>query len=76
MRFPQLIDLKGDPYERAPHDSEDYNHWMAERMFVLVPAQTKIKEFLMSFKDFPQRQEIGSFSLDKVLQQIESSQKN
>ena len=76
LRFPQLIDLKGDPYERAPHDSEDYNHWMAERMFVLVPAQAKIKDFLMTFKDFPQRQGIGSFSLDKVLEQIEASQKN
>jgi len=76
LRFPLLMDLKGDPYERASHDSEDYNHWMAERMFVVVPAQAKIKEFLMTFKDFPQRQEIGSFSLDKVLNQIQASQKN
>ena len=71
-----LFDLKADPYERAQHDSEDYYHWMAERMFVLVPAQAKIKDFLMTFKDFPQRQEVGSFSLDKVLDQIQSSQKN
>jgi len=76
LRFPLLMDLKGDPYERASHDSEDFNHWMAERMFVVVPAQAKIKEFLMTFKEFPQRQEIGSFSLDKVLDQIQSSQKN
>jgi len=76
LRFPLLMDLKGDPYERASHDSEDFNHWMAERMFVVVPAQAKIKEFLMTFKEFPQRQEIGSFSLDKVLNQIQSSQKN
>jgi len=76
LRFPLLIDLKGDPYERASHDSEDYYHWMAERMFAVVPAQAKIKDFLMTFKDYPQRQAVGSFSLDKVLEQIQSSQKN
>ena len=76
LRFPLLIDLRADPYERTPHDAEDYNHWMAERMFVLVPAQAKIKDFLMTFQDYPQRQEVGSFSLDKVLEQIQGSKKN
>ncbi len=36
-------------------------------------AQAKIKEFLMTFKDFPQRQAIGSFSLDKVLDAMNES---
>ena len=70
------MDLYGDPYERAQHDSEDYNHWLADRMFLLVPAQAKIAEFLGTFKDFPQRQKVGSFSLDKVLEQMEGAQRN
>jgi arylsulfatase A-like enzyme len=76
LRFPMLMDLYGDPYERAQHDSEDYNHWLADRMFLLVPAQAKIAEFLGTFKEYPQRQEVGSFSLDKVLTQMESARRN
>ena len=76
LRFPMLMDLYGDPYERAQHDSEDYNHWIADRMFLLVPAQAKIAEFLATFKEFPQRQKVGSFSLDQVLEQMENAQRN
>jgi arylsulfatase len=76
LRFPMLMDLYGDPYERAQHDSEDYNHWLADRMFLLVPAQAKIAEFLTTFKEFPQRQEVGSFSLDKVLEQMQGAKRN
>jgi arylsulfatase len=76
LRFPKLMDLKGDPFERASHDSEDYSHWMAERMFMMVPAQAKISEFLSTFKEFPQRQAVGSFSLDQVLEQMQKAQNN
>lgn len=76
LRFPMIMDMYGDPFERAQHDSEDYNHWLAERMFMLVPAQAKIAEFLGTFKEYPQRQAVGSFSLDKVLEQMESAKRN
>lgn len=76
LRFPMLMDLYGDPFERAQHDSEDYNHWLADRMFLLVPAQAKIAEFLGTFKDFPQRQKVGSFSLDQVLEQMQGAKRN
>jgi len=76
LRFPMLMDLKGDPFERAEHDSEDYRHWMADRMYMLVPAQAKIAEFLATFKEYPQRQKVGSFSLDQVLEQMQSAKRN
>jgi len=76
LRFPMLMDLYGDPFERAQHDSEDYNHWIADRMFLLVPAQAKIAEFLATFKEFPQRQKVGSFSLDQVLEQMQGAKRN
>ena len=76
LRFPMLMDLYGDPFERAEHDSEDYRHWMADRMFVVVPAQAYIGKFLATFKEFPQRQKVGSFSLDQVLEQMQSAKKN
>ena len=70
------MDLYGDPFERAEHDSESYRHWMAERMYLLVPAQAMIGKFLATFREFPQRQEVGSFSLDKVLDAMKRAQKN
>jgi arylsulfatase len=76
LRFPKLMDLYGDPFERASHDSEDYSHWMAERMFAMVPAQAYVAEFLATFKEFPQRQKVGSFSLDQVLEAMNKAQKN
>ena len=64
------MDLRADPFERAYHESSDYDRWHAERMFLFVPAQAMIGEFLQTFKEFPQRQPIGSFSLDKVLESM------
>ena len=71
-----LFDLIGDPFERAQHDSEDYNHWAADHMFMVVPAQSIVKEFLETFKEYPQRQAIGSFSLDRVMDQMNSAKSN
>jgi arylsulfatase len=38
-----------------------------EHMFILVPAQQYVGQFLGSFKEFPPSQKVGSFSLDQVL---------
>ncbi len=76
LRFPLLMDLYGDPFEKAQEHSEDYSHWMADRMFMMVPAQAKIAEFLATFKDYPQRQKVGSFSLDQVLEQMQGAKRN
>jgi len=76
LRMPLLIDLKGDPYERAQHDSDDYSHWFMDHAFALVPAQVLIAEFLETFKEYPQRQKVGSFSLDKVLEKMQHAQQN
>lgn len=71
LRVPLIEDLRADPFERAEHDSEDFNHWMVEHVYLLVPAQAFVAKFLSSFKDFPQRQKVGSFSLDQVLTQLQ-----
>ena len=43
---------------------------MLNRAFVLVPAQFGIMKFLETFKEFPPRQEVGSFTIDKVLEKM------
>ena len=40
------------------------------RVFLLVPAQAFVAQFLATFKEFPPRQEVGSFSLERVLEEL------
>ena len=72
LRFPKLLNLRRDPFERADHDAADYVHWMADRMFMLVPAQAYVGNFLATFKEFPPRQKPGSFTLDRVLESLQT----
>ena len=73
LRWPTLIDLRADPFEKAPQGSIYYNDWAAHRMFVLVPAQAFVGEFLQTFRDFPQRQKADSFNLDEVLRKMQEA---
>jgi hypothetical protein len=41
-----------------------------DRAFLLVPAQQYIGKFLATFKEFPPSQKVGSFSLEKVLENL------
>ncbi len=72
LRFPKLFNLRTDPFERADHEGMGYGQWRAERMYMLAPAQAHVARWLGSFKDFPPRQKPGSFSLDKVMEEIQS----
>ena len=40
-----------------------------------MPAQGYVGQFLVTFKDYPQRQKVGSFNLDQVLQQLKEKQR-
>ena len=52
----------------------DYQHWMLDRVFLLVPAQQYVGKFLSTFKEFPPSQKVGSFSLDKVMESLQNAQ--
>jgi arylsulfatase len=67
MRVPYIYNLRRDPYERATITSNSYYDWMIDRVYLLVPAQVYVGQFLETFKDFPPRQKAASFSLDKVM---------
>jgi arylsulfatase len=75
LNMPKLFNLRSDPFEKADHLGIDYPRWLLERMFLLVPAQDYVGKFLATFKDYPQRQKVGSFSLDQVLEQLQSAPK-
>jgi hypothetical protein len=65
------MNLRSDPFERADHESIGYSIWRAERMFALSPAAAYVGKFLATFRDYPQRQKVGSFNLDNVLESLE-----
>nr|WP_273700177.1 hypothetical protein [Ensifer adhaerens] len=66
MRVPLIFNLRSDPFERGP-ESFEYDRWMAERAFLLVPSQAMIAKWLESFEEFPIRQKPASFNLDEVM---------
>jgi arylsulfatase A-like enzyme len=71
LRLPKLFNLRSDPFETADHEGMDYSRWRAEHLFLLVPAQQYVGQFLASFKQYPPRQKPGSFSLDHVLESLQ-----
>src|SRR5262249_47648488 len=51
LRLPALYDLRSDPFERASHESIGYPMWRIERVFLLVPAQAFVANWLKSFQE-------------------------
>ncbi len=73
LRIPKIFNLRLDPYERADVTSNTYYDWLMDHAFMLVPAQDYVGKFLMTFKEYPQRQKAASFNLDEVLQKLKES---
>jgi len=70
LRFPKLFNLRLDPYERADTTSNTYYDWVLDRAYLFLPAQDYVANFLMTFKEYPQRQKAASFNLDDVLKML------
>ncbi len=70
LRLPLLLNLRRDPYERATITSNTYYDWMLDRVYLMVPAQTYVGNFLKTFQEFPPRQKAASFSLDQVMEKL------
>jgi len=73
LRVPKIFNLRRDPFERADITSNTYYDWMLDRAFLLVPAQAYVAKFMATFKEYPPRQKAASFSLDQVMEQLETS---
>jgi len=69
--WPLVFNLRVSPFERPAFESRMYLRWMADQMWTFVPAQAVLGQFLETFKEFPQRQPIGSLSVEKVLEQMQ-----
>ena len=71
LRLPKLFNLRSDPFETADHEAMDYERWAVEHLFLTVPAQQFVGQFLASFKEFPPSQKPGSFSIDAALDKLQ-----
>jgi arylsulfatase len=71
LRVPKIFNLRTDPFERADITSNTYYDWLIDHVYLLVPAQAYIGEFLATFREYPQRQKAASFNLDDVLRRLQ-----
>ena len=76
LRVPKIFNLRTDPFERADTDANNYERWWIERVFALVPAQTFVKEYIDTFKEFPPRQKPAKFNVDDALATLKSAPSN
>jgi arylsulfatase len=73
LRVPLIFNLRRDPYERASITSNTYYDWLLDHVFFLVPGQAYVGNFLETFREFPPRQKAASFSLDQVMEKLQTS---
>ena len=73
LRVPKIFNLRTDPYERADVTSNTYYDWLIDHIFILVPAQDYVGQFLMTFRDYPQRQKAASFNIEEVFAKLKEA---
>ncbi len=69
--WPLVVNLRQDPFEVTP-DAALYTRWLGDQMWLFVPAQAFVGQFLATFQEFPPSQAVGSLSVEKVLQQLQT----
>lgn len=67
LRMPKVFNLRSDPFERADQEASDYDHWSIDRLFFNYEAQYRVKRFLDTFDEYPQRQTPASFTIDQLV---------
>ena len=70
MRVPKLFNLRSDPFERGDDSSLFYDKWTADRVFIQVPAQALVAQWIESFKEFPPRAKAASFTVDQIVESM------
>ncbi|MFT5702852.1 MAG: arylsulfatase [Rickettsiales bacterium] len=73
LRFPLIFNLRRDPFERAQLTSNTYYDWVLDHVWVMLPAQEYVGNFLQTFKKFPPKQKAASFTIDQVMAKMKES---
>ena len=51
--WPVIVNLRADPYEKAPRESQMYMRWYADNIWLFVPVQQKLRQFFADFAQYP-----------------------
>ncbi len=70
--MPRVINLRQDPFERFAEESGMYTRWVVDKLWLFVPAQMAVGKFIESFREYPPSQKSGSFSVDQVLEALQT----
>ena len=70
--MPKLYNLRTDPFERADVTSNTYYDWLLENDYIILAAMGLVTQFLATFEEFPPRQKAASFTIDQVVEKLES----
>ncbi|MFO0911324.1 MAG: sulfatase-like hydrolase/transferase, partial [Pirellulales bacterium] len=54
--WPEIVNLRADPYEKGPRESETYMRWYADNIWLFIPVQQKLRSFLTTLPEFPFQQ--------------------
>jgi arylsulfatase A-like enzyme len=71
---PLVVNLRQDPFE-VSMDSAMYTRWYGDKLWVMLPAQAIVGQFLLSFKEFPQRQRSSAISVTGIQDVLDRMQK-
>ncbi len=66
LAWPDVTNLRADPFETAVNVGGMYTKWSASRMYTIQLAQAQMAKLVATFKEFPQRQKPGSFSVSNL----------
>ena len=72
--WPMVVNLRIDPWERSPFEGSGYIRWYADQMWMFVPAQQFVANWLGTFQEYPPSQVVGSLSVDAILDKLRASQ--
>ena len=70
--MPIVINLRQDPFERYWGESMNWFRWGGDKLWMFVPAQIVVGQLLETFKEYPPSQKSGSFSVDQVLEALQT----
>jgi arylsulfatase len=70
LRFPYIMNLRRDPFERAEVNSNTYMDWMVNHAPQMYGMQAVVASEIDGFAKYPPRQKPASFNLDDVLRQV------
>ncbi|MFO1092297.1 MAG: arylsulfatase [Planctomycetaceae bacterium] len=54
--WPLIVNLKADPYEKMPLESSMYLRWYADNIWLFVPVQAQVRDFLATVPEYPFQQ--------------------